>query len=173
MKKIYSLMMGAALLMGATACGSKTENKTEEQAETQDEIVVSRAEGVIKLTDDNLFRPTTEVAQPTVLDFNAVWCVPCKKLTPAYDQVAAKYPGTVAFYSVDIDNNQETAKAFGVESIPTVIIMMPNGVVERHVGLNDFLEGSDLPADATNEQLTEVIAQHLDAMIANLLSLNK
>ncbi len=171
MKKIFYLLMASAIVAGFTACGSKAENKTEEEAETQAEINVPNAyEGVINLENDSLFRPTTEVAIPTVLDFNATWCVPCKKLTPAYHIVADEYKGQVAFYSVDIEANPETATAFEIESVPTVVILLPNGTMQRHVGLGDFVEGSIKPDEvgaAPDSILTPIIADHLKRMVAD------
>ncbi len=168
MKKLFYMVVAAATLLGAAACGNKADNKAEQEA--QEVTVVGEAtDGVATLTDDNLFRPDSKVALPIVLDFNATWCVPCKKLTPAYHQVAEQFPGKVGFYSVDIEANPETAKAFNIESVPTVVILMPNGTSQRHVGLGDFIAGSlqESELGATPDSvLTPIIAEHLESMVS-------
>jgi thioredoxin len=61
----------------------------------------------------------------SIVDFWASWCVPCKKLAPTYEQacvdVAAKHPGEVAFYKINVEQEPSLAEAYGVMSIPAVI----------------------------------------------------
>ncbi len=159
-------LLAAALMISVAACGSKAQSKTEEAAEAQEVIAPEPVqEGVIVLSDDAAFRPGQAVAQPTVFDFNATWCMPCKKFAPAFDQVAEEMAGQAAFYSIDVDNCPETAKAFGVQSIPTVIILMPNGAVEQHIGLGDFVQGSKVNEATTSDELTSIMAANLKSMI--------
>lgn len=93
---------------------------------------------VVDLDDDNILRPDTKVAQLTIIDFNATWCVPCKQLTPVFDASAKKFDG-VQFISVDIDKNPLTAQAFAVESVPTVVFLKPDGSATRYIGTGDLL----------------------------------
>lgn len=70
---------------------------------------------------------TGAIAQPSVFDFNATWCGPCRKLAPILEELAAEYEGRVNFYSIDIDNNKELAKALEIQSIPYVLFLGTNG----------------------------------------------
>lgn len=70
---------------------------------------------------------TGAIAQPSVFDFNATWCGPCRKLAPILEELAAEYEGRVNFYSIDIDNNKELAKALEIQSIPYVLFFGTNG----------------------------------------------
>lgn len=172
MKKTFFAIAMAVAAIGFTACSGNTENKAAdaaqeenvEQTEPQVKESAEPAEDVITLTDDNLFRPGKAPEMLTVLDFNATWCVPCKKLTPAYHEAAAQLGDKVKFYSVDIDNNPATKEAFNVQSVPTVVIMDPNGAVESFVGLGPFGVNGQTDGDLTpviTKSLLEKIDKYL------------
>jgi len=75
--------------------------------------------------DDQNFRAL--VAEGLVLvDFFAPWCGPCKVMAPALDMLAATHPG-VRVVKVDVDQSPETAIAFRIRSVPTLVLMQ-NGV---------------------------------------------
>ncbi len=107
-----------------------------------DEAVKGSNGGVVELTDDNVLRPDTKVDKLTIVDFNATWCGPCKMLAPVFESAAESYGDKVDFLSVDIDKCAATRDAFGVEAVPTVVIMRPDGKTERYVGTQQLL-----PAD--------------------------
>lgn len=170
MKKTFFAIAMAVAAIGFTACsGTSSENNATEAAETeqttpQPEDQAAPAEDVITLTDDNLFRPSKVPEVLTVLDFNATWCVPCKKLTPAYHEAAAQLGDKVKFYSVDIDKNPATKEAFNIQSVPTVVILAPDGKSETFVGLAPFLGGETPEGDITPvilKNLMEKINQNL------------
>lgn len=170
MKKI-TIFAAAIALLSATSvsCSSseKGDSTTDANTETNTEATVEETattvdvQGVIDLKDDNKFRPNQKVDQVTVLDFNAVWCVPCKKLTPAL-HLAADSIKDVAFYSVDIDSLPATKAAFAVENVPTVVILTPNGETKRVEGLGDFLKGANTDTDT---DLTPIIYANLKEMV--------
>lgn len=57
-----------------------------------------------------------------VLKFSATWCGPCKKFAPVFEQVRAQYPQH-EFVSVDVDTDPELAAQYGVQSVPTVVVL--------------------------------------------------
>lgn len=65
--------------------------------------------------------------RPAVIDFYATWCGPCKKLSPILDELSSEYAGNVLFYKVDVDREQELAGAFGIQSIPMVLLIPKEG----------------------------------------------
>lgn len=75
------------------------------------------------------------VSGPTVVDFYATWCGPCKELTPILEKLEQKYQGRVDFMRIDVDEQPELAQAFQVESIPTLFFITPAGVVDASIGL--------------------------------------
>lgn len=154
MKKTI-FMLGAAALLTLGACSGK-EQAAEAAAASQEahaaEVLTGQTDtpAVTDLTDDNAWRPETKVEKLTVLDFNATWCGPCKQLKPVFDHAAEMFPA-VDFISVDIDHNPQTATAFGIEAVPTVIFVKPDGSTEKFVGTEDLL-----PADKFNALVTRL-----------------
>lgn len=86
-------------------------------AQTESKVKVINQEEFLELFD----METMSVKQPSVIDFNATWCGPCRKLAPILEELAAEYDGKVNFYSIDTDKNRDLAKMLQIKSIPYVL----------------------------------------------------
>ncbi|GMT45712.1 MAG: thiol reductase thioredoxin [bacterium] len=73
--------------------------------------------------------------EPSVIDFYAVWCGPCKRLAPIIDEMAKKYDGKVKFYKVDVDKESKLASVFRIRSIPAVLFIPKHGKPRMQIGL--------------------------------------
>ncbi len=73
-------------------------------------------------------------ATPTVVDFWAPWCGPCRMVGPIVEELAAEYGGNVNFVKVNVDNNQGLAAKYKVQGIPTLLFVKDGEIVENHVG---------------------------------------
>ena len=137
MKKI--LFAAAVAMMALSSCGSKEAKEADaaQDAQQTEEVAPAETSAVVELADDNAYRPDTMVEGLVVLDFNATWCGPCKMLTPVFAEAAKKYTD-VKFVSVDIDKLPETAKAFNVQAVPTVVFINAEGTT-TFVGTDDLL----------------------------------
>lgn len=89
--------------------------------------------------------------RPAVVDFNAVWCGPCRKMTPILEQLAQEFSGKVDFYSLNVDDNKELAAALGVRSIPLIIFCPMTGNPSATVGLQDY--------DTILTKINEILAE--------------
>ncbi len=75
-----------------------------------------------------------------LVDFYATWCGPCQMLAPILEKAAEVVADSVDFYKVDIDANRETARAYRVRSVPTLILFHPDGTIERRIGLQSLAD---------------------------------
>ena len=87
-----------------------------------------------EVTDATFEDRVLKAELPTVVDFWAVWCGPCKMIAPVLEEIANEYEGQFQILKLDVDNNGETAMQYGVMSIPTLIVFKGGKPVERIVG---------------------------------------
>lgn len=71
----------------------------------------------------------------TFVDFWAPWCGPCRMLTPIVEELATDYEGKAQIGKLNVDDNQNSARKYGVMSIPTMIIFKDGEEVDRLVGV--------------------------------------
>ncbi len=72
--------------------------------------------------------------KPAIIDFYATWCGPCKQTAPVVEALAEEYNGKIDVYKVDVDQQQELAGLFGVQSIPTILFIPKDGQPQKVVG---------------------------------------
>ena len=70
----------------------------------------------------------------TVLDLWAEWCVPCKRLAPILDEIAAQYAGKIKIVKLDVDANPRTPGLYNVTGIPTLLVFKGGKLVDTIVG---------------------------------------
>ena len=86
------------------------------------------------VTDETFNQEVLKAETPTLVDFWAVWCGPCRMVAPVVDEIAREQMGKLKVMKLDVDENQGTAMAYGVMSIPTLILFKNGQPVERIVG---------------------------------------
>src|SRR5690348_1086217 len=88
----------------------------------------------VVITDSN-FSSIVETSElPVLLDLWAAWCGPCRMIAPIVEQLAAELSGRVLVGKVDVDANPRTSARFGVQSIPTLLVLKDGREVDRIVG---------------------------------------
>ncbi len=90
---------------------------------------------IVTLTAQNFDSEVLKSAQPVLVDFWAEWCGPCKMLGPVLDELAGEYVGKARIGKVNIDDHQDLAVQFGINSIPTLLLFKGGQVVGQTVGL--------------------------------------
>ncbi len=138
MKKSH-LFLGLLVLsfvLVATSCnGSKKENtdKKADKLETTQKVEVTKGKPIHITKAEFLQKVANYEANPTewkylgdkpcVIDFYADWCKPCKMIAPILNELATEYENDIYIYKVNIDEQKELAKAFGIRSIPTILFV--------------------------------------------------
>ncbi|MEQ1649644.1 MAG: thioredoxin [Hyphomicrobiaceae bacterium] len=88
-----------------------------------------------KIVSDATFKAEVlDSAEPVLVDFHAEWCGPCKAMAPALDAVATEMKGKIKIAKVDVDQNPQTAQSFGIQAMPTLLILKGGKVVAKQVG---------------------------------------
>lgn len=85
----------------------------------------------------------------TLTDFWATWCGPCRMQSPVVEQLADEMGDQVNFTKMDVDQNPETARKFGIMSIPTLMVKKDGAVVDTIVGYH------------SKEQLAKILNKYL------------
>ncbi len=67
-----------------------------------------------------------EGKRPAIVDFYATWCGPCKALHPILEELSKEYSGKIDIYQIDVDQEKDLAAAFGIRSIPTLLMIPMN-----------------------------------------------
>ena len=110
---------------------------------------------VFEVTDATFEEEVAKREGLTVVDFWAPWCGPCRMVGPVIEELATEYEGKVRFAKLNVDDNQATAGAFGVRSIPTLGFFRNGEPVGGVVGAH--------PKAALQQVLEDVLAQNGDA----------
>jgi thioredoxin 1 len=84
--------------------------------------------------NDAEFDSIVKSEQPTLVDFWAPWCGPCKAIGPVIEDLAAEYEGKVTIAKMNVDDNPVTPGKFGIRAIPTLIIFKDGEVVDQITG---------------------------------------
>ncbi len=93
------------------------------------------AGSILEFTDQNFETDVLGSNVPTLVDFWAEWCAPCKMIAPTVEALAAEYAGKVRVGKLNIDENPATPTKFGIRGIPTLILFKGGKPVEQVVGV--------------------------------------
>lgn len=92
------------------------------------------AGNVVEFTDSNFKSQVLDAEQTVLVDFWATWCAPCRAIAPSVEALANEYAGKAVVGKLDTDANQETAAAYGIRSIPTLLVFKGGKVVDQIIG---------------------------------------
>ena len=104
---------------------------------------------VIEILSVEEFNKEINSGVPVIVDFYATWCGPCKMQAPILHEFKDEMGDKVGVVKVDVDQNLDIAKQFGILSIPTILVFKNGELKEKKVGLS------------TKAQLSEMVIKHL------------
>jgi len=117
------------------------------------------------ITASNFMTDVVEASAhtPTLVDFWAPWCGPCKQLMPILDRLAQEYGGSFKLAKVNTDEQQELAQKVGVRSLPTVVLFKDRTAVDHFIGI--------VPEAQIRELLDKHLPKKSDGPSARIASL--
>jgi len=88
----------------------------------------------ITFTDANFDQDVLKSQTPVVVDFWAVWCAPCRIVSPIIEELAKEYEGKVKVGKLNVDENQNMSGKYGIMSIPSILIFKNGNPVKTIIG---------------------------------------
>ena len=88
-----------------------------------------------EINDNNFKQLVLEAENIVLVDFNAQWCGPCRKLAPILEQIQNEFAQDIKIVKMDVDKNVATPKEYGVATLPALLIFKESEVKEFMVGM--------------------------------------
>ena len=108
----------------------------------------------LTLSDRN-FTEAVNKYQLLIVDFWAPWCGPCRMVSPIIEQLASELAGKVVFGKLNVDDNPNVSNAFGIQSIPTIVIFKNGQAVDAFTGA------------ASKQQMISKISKYIDVGVSS------
>lgn len=89
---------------------------------------------MLEVTDSTFETEVLQANEPTLVDFWAEWCGPCKMVEPVVEEIAEEYDGKLQVARMDVDSNRNTPAQYGIQGIPTLILFKDGQEATRIIG---------------------------------------
>lgn len=89
---------------------------------------------ITHVTDDTFEPEVLKSDVPVLVDYWAEWCGPCKAVAPVLDEVAREYTGKLKVAKLNVDENQEIPRKYGIRGIPTLMLFKNGNIEATKVG---------------------------------------
>ena len=90
---------------------------------------------LLEISDQTFEDDVIQSDKPTLVDFWAPWCMPCRMMTPILEKIASNNAGKIKVCKLNTDKNRMTASHYGIMSIPTFLIFKDGQEVKRTIGV--------------------------------------
>ncbi len=89
---------------------------------------------MVQVFDGAAFRAAMQEKKTLVVDFYADWCGPCRMLSPVMEKLSSLYEGQAEFVKINVDDNPDLAREYGIMSIPCVMVFKDGALAGKNVG---------------------------------------
>ena len=96
---------------------------------------MGKEDSLIHVNDADFEKEILKSEQPALVDFWAPWCGPCKAIGPIVEELSGAYAGRVKMAKMNVDDNPRTSSAYGIRSIPTLLLFKGGKVLDTLIGL--------------------------------------
>ena len=103
----------------------------------------------LQTTDSNFENDIIKSNLPTIVDFWAEWCGPCKQIGPILEEISNEKKNIINIYKLNIDENPETPQKYGVRGIPTLMFFKDGKLMDTKIG--------SLPKSSINEWIDNTL----------------
>ena len=107
------------------------------------------SDDIVQGSDATFEQDVLKSEVPVLVDFWAPWCMPCRMIAPAIEEIAKEYAGKLKVVKVNVDDNPKTPPLYGIMSIPTLIVFKGGDVKETIIGV------------VPKQKIGELVAKHL------------
>lgn len=91
-------------------------------------------ENIIQATSSNWESEVLKSEKPVFVDFWAEWCGPCRMVGPVVEEIAKTYSDKIKVVKLNVDENQDIAMKYGIQSIPSLLIFKNGKEIKRTIG---------------------------------------
>ncbi len=117
-----------------TKCGAKNRVPAVAEGVPRCGVCGTPLRWVVDANDDDFHAVADESSLPVLVDVWAPWCGPCRTVSPALEKLAGEMAGKLKLIKVNADDNPGVSRRFGVQAIPTLVILDHGEVVDKQIG---------------------------------------
>lgn len=131
MKTVIKYICMMLVSVGVISCSHKDSERSDQRSSqsetTQGDKIASHAQTRSWEESERQSSLIPKNGRPSLLDFTATWCGPCRRMKPIFEELETTYDEEMNFVSIDIDSHPELADQYGVQAVPTFIFLDDHG----------------------------------------------